>query len=98
MLQKETEEKKRQERLASHKKRGKYWQLVRDLYPPKVSDLKKEEMKQLIGRVENPRVLAEQKQRNLKNNSSTRNDAAKAKHQNYFSSGVYRNSNMGRGK
>jgi len=73
--QKEYEELKRSERLQSNKKRNKYWKLIRDLHPPKISDLKKQEMEKLVERFENKRMLVERKsslnKTNIQHNQST---------------------------
>lgn len=53
---------KRTERLNSNKKRDKYWQLVRDLHGPKISDVKKIEMDKLKEKNTNKRLLIERKQ------------------------------------
>ena len=58
---KELEEIKKSERMNSHKKRDKYWILVKDLYAPKISEAKKSEMQKLKERIDNKRIV------NLKN-------------------------------
>ena len=50
------------EKFNMKKKREKYWQIIRDLHAPKISDLKKQEMEHLIQRTVNKRLLIDKSQ------------------------------------
>lgn len=82
----EQEELKRAERLNAGRKREKYWLLVRDLHPPKVSDVKKTEMKQLINKIENKRIWHPPAP--IKRNTSTKHDSERSRQQSEFSQGL----------
>lgn len=95
LLSKEQEEKKKHERMKSNKLRDKYWVLVRDLHAPKISEIKKNEMQNLVSQVENKRLY--KNDRRQKNNSSTKNEnQSQTQQRGYFSSGMNKHNKGGK--
>jgi hypothetical protein len=89
------EERKKDDRMKVAKFRDKYWLLVRDLHAPKISELKKNEMKNLAHKVDNKRL--NNTKIKMINNSSAKNEYhSKSLKKGYFLSGSRQSINNGK--
>jgi hypothetical protein len=81
--------------MKSNKLRDKYWILVRDLHAPTISEVKKNEMKNLVNQIDNKRLY--KNERRQENNSGPKNEnQSQTQQRGYFSSGMKKSNKGGK--